>query len=67
MPDEWIVELQSIEHPEITVIEIVEAVSDMDASRQAFFTRNIASSWVISYMENTTTETVYILDGEAVY
>lgn len=66
MPDEWIVVLRSKQYPEIEAIEIIEAVSDMDASRQAFFTRNIASSWVISYMENHTTETVYILDGEAV-
>jgi hypothetical protein len=48
----WLVELPSKEHPDVRVVEVVEAPTHWRAIDQAFFTRNIGSSWIITHIEN---------------
>lgn len=49
--DEWLIELTSVDYPEIVDVEIVYARSQHEAVYNAFGTRNIASSWKVTEVE----------------
>jgi hypothetical protein len=48
---EWLVELTAIEHADVSVVVIVRARCFDEAVSNAFFTRNIASSWIVTEVE----------------
>lgn len=48
---EWLVELRPIQHPELSVVEIVRGSGEFQALRNAYETRNVPNTWYVSKIE----------------